>query len=100
VLAVPAQLFGALTFPPPDFVQLPVQLRFVWLLYPQAPVLQDVPISEHDRVPHFLIETLVEHAFTQFDVPLIEPHVFVVAHVWLAVLLVTHAPPHALLYVP
>ena len=70
MLAVPAQLFAALTFPPPDFVQLPVQLRFVWLLYPQAPVLQDVPTSPHDRLPHFLIETLVEHELTQLELPL------------------------------
>jgi hypothetical protein len=101
VFAVPAQLFGALTLPPPLFVQFPVQFRFVPVLYPQPePVIQMVPISPQLRVPHFLIEALGVQELTHELFETNDPQVFVVAHDWLETSLVVHDPPQALRYVP
>ena len=95
VFAVPVQLFGALTFPPPDFVQFPVQFRFVLLLDPHDPP-QDVPISPQDAVPHFLTEALLVQEVTHEFVVLKEPHLFVDTQAWLETLLLVQEPEHAL----
>jgi hypothetical protein len=99
VFAVPAQLFGALTFPPPLFVQVPVQFRFVAVLYPQMPP-QFVPIPEQFRVPHFLIEVAVVHDDTQVSLVLTVPQKFVPTQVWFVTVLLVHPPEQEETYVP